>query len=146
MPEASAPEPVRLPAIERSTLANGVRVWTLPYRALPVVSIAVLIDAGSASDPIDQPGLHGLMADLIDEGAGGRNAIGLAEALGDLGASLETTAGADTIFGGGVIMNRSARMPAFGESLNTVQIRALVRYIRTLCHCEGPQWSRDGTS
>jgi len=52
----------------------------------------------------------------------------------------------DTIFGGGVIMNRSARMPAFGESLNTMQIRALVRYIRTLCHCEGPRWSRDGTS
>ena len=97
MPEVSAPEPVRLPPIERSTLANGVRVWTLPYRALPVVSIAVLIDAGSASDPIDQPGLHGLMADLIDEGAGGRDAIGLAEALGDLGATLETSAGADTM-------------------------------------------------
>jgi zinc protease len=97
MPEVSAPEPVRLPPIERSTLANGVRVWTLPYRALPVVSIAVLIDAGSASDPVDQPGLHGLMADLIDEGAGGRDAIALAEALGDLGATIETSAGTDTM-------------------------------------------------
>ena len=52
----------------------------------------------------------------------------------------------DTIFGGGAIMNRSARMPAFGESLTTVQVRALVRYIRTLCRCEGPAWSRDGKS
>lgn len=97
MPEVSAPEPVRLPPIERSTLPNGVRVWTLPHRALPVVSIAVLIDAGSATDPVDQPGLHGLMADLMDEGAGGRDSIGLAEALGDLGATLETSAGADTM-------------------------------------------------
>lgn len=97
MPEVSAPEPVRLPPIERSTLPNGVRVWTLPHRALPVVSIAVLIDAGSATDPVDQPGLHGLMADLMDEGAGGRDSIGLAEALGDLGATLETSAGTDTM-------------------------------------------------
>ncbi len=97
IPEVTAPGPVRIPPIERSTLPNGIRVWTLPHRALPVVSIAVLINAGSASDPIDQPGLLGLMADLMDEGAGGRDAIALAEALGDLGGTLETTAGADTM-------------------------------------------------
>jgi predicted Zn-dependent peptidase len=97
MPEVAAPEPVRLPPIERSALSNGVRVWTLPHHALPVVSIAVLINAGSALDPAGQPGLLGLMADLIDEGAGGRDAIALAEALGDLGGTLETTAGADAM-------------------------------------------------
>lgn len=97
MPEVSAPEPVTLPPIERSKLPNGLRVWTMPHHALPVVSIAVLIDSGSASDPIDQPGLAGLVADLMDEGAGGRDSIALAEALGDLGAGIETTAGADTI-------------------------------------------------
>lgn len=50
----------------------------------------------------------------------------------------------DTIEAGGAIMNRSHRMPAFGGSLNTAQIRALVTYIRTLCKCQGPAWSRDG--
>jgi mono/diheme cytochrome c family protein len=50
----------------------------------------------------------------------------------------------DTIDGGGAIMNRSARMPAFGGSLSPVQIRALVAHIRTLCRCVGPAWSRDG--
>ena len=48
----------------------------------------------------------------------------------------------DTIHGGGAIMNRSARMPAFGASLSPVKIRGLVRYIRSLCACEGPAWSR----
>ncbi len=48
----------------------------------------------------------------------------------------------DTIDGGGAIMNRSARMPGFGASLSAAEIRALVRYIRTLCACEGPTWSR----
>lgn len=52
----------------------------------------------------------------------------------------------DTIAGGGTIMNRSPRMPAFGETLSDAQMRALVRYIRTLCRCEGPAWSRDGAA
>lgn len=51
----------------------------------------------------------------------------------------------DTIAGGGAIMNRSPRMPAFGETLSAPQIRLLVEYIRTLCRCEGPAWSRDGS-
>ena len=48
----------------------------------------------------------------------------------------------DTIVGGGGIMNRSPRMPAFGESLSVSEVRSLVRYIRVLCQCEGPAWSR----
>lgn len=52
----------------------------------------------------------------------------------------------DTIAGGGSVMNRSPRMPAFGETLSPIQIRALVSYIRELCGCEGPAWSRDGAS
>ena len=49
----------------------------------------------------------------------------------------------DAISAGGYIMNRSNRMPAFGRTLERRQIRALVRYLRTLCSCEGPAWSRD---
>lgn len=52
----------------------------------------------------------------------------------------------DTIAGGGAIMNRSPRMPAFGASLSPEDIRALVAHIRTLCRCQGPAWSRDGGS
>jgi mono/diheme cytochrome c family protein len=48
----------------------------------------------------------------------------------------------DTIASGGAVMNRSPRMPAFGATLSTAEIRALVRHIRTLCRCEGPAWSR----
>ena len=49
----------------------------------------------------------------------------------------------DTISGGGAIMNRSPRMPAFGATLSDAQIRDLVSYIRTLCRCQGPAWSRE---
>jgi mono/diheme cytochrome c family protein len=50
----------------------------------------------------------------------------------------------DTIFAGGVPMNRSAYMPAYGETLTREQIRALVRRIRRLCACTGPPWSIGG--
>jgi mono/diheme cytochrome c family protein len=49
----------------------------------------------------------------------------------------------DTIAAGGAVMNRSPRMPAFGATLSTAEIRALVRHIRSLCRCEGPTWSRN---
>jgi mono/diheme cytochrome c family protein len=48
----------------------------------------------------------------------------------------------DTIAAGGYIMNRSNFMPPFGATLSREQIRALVQYIRRLCGCKGPAWSR----
>ena len=50
----------------------------------------------------------------------------------------------DGIHAGGWILGKSHRMPAFGASLDDGEKRALVAYIRTLCRCEGPAWSRDG--
>lgn len=52
----------------------------------------------------------------------------------------------DAIAGGGAIMGKSARMPAFGATLTPAEIRSLVAYIRTLCSCAGPTWSREGSS
>ena len=50
----------------------------------------------------------------------------------------------DGIHAGGWILGKSHRMPGFGASLDDDQIRSLVAYIRTLCDCQGPAWSRDG--
>jgi mono/diheme cytochrome c family protein len=50
----------------------------------------------------------------------------------------------DAIAGGGAVMGKSARMPAFGASLSADQIRGIVAYIRTLCTCTGPPWSQRG--
>ena len=50
----------------------------------------------------------------------------------------------DGIAAGGWVLDRSHRMPAFGRSLSRSQIRSLVEYIRELCACAGPEWSRGG--
>ena len=49
----------------------------------------------------------------------------------------------DAIAGGGAIMGKSPRMPAFAGTLTHAEIGSLVAYIRTLCSCTGPAWSRD---
>jgi mono/diheme cytochrome c family protein len=50
----------------------------------------------------------------------------------------------DGIAVGGDILGRSNRMPGFGNMLSPAEIRSLVTYIRELCRCTGPAWSRDG--
>ncbi len=49
----------------------------------------------------------------------------------------------DTIHAGGYIMNMSHRMPGFGQTFTDPEIRSLVGYLRELCRCAGPAWSRD---
>jgi mono/diheme cytochrome c family protein len=50
----------------------------------------------------------------------------------------------DGIHGGGYVLDKSARMPAFGAMLEPRQIRALIRHIRDLCDCEQPTWAGGG--
>lgn len=50
----------------------------------------------------------------------------------------------DGIYAGGWILGKSHRMPAFGPSMSDGELRAVVAYIRELCGCRGPPWSRDG--
>lgn len=47
----------------------------------------------------------------------------------------------DAIYRGGYVLDKSARMPAFGAMLEPGQIRALVGYIRKLCGCAQPAWA-----
>jgi predicted Zn-dependent peptidase len=47
---------VPLPPIHRADLDNGLRLWTIPVGRLPIVSVLLLIEAGSAADPLDATG------------------------------------------------------------------------------------------
>jgi mono/diheme cytochrome c family protein len=50
----------------------------------------------------------------------------------------------DAIAAGARFLDRSPDMPGFAGALGTNDIRMLVQYIRHLCDCSGPAWSRDG--
>jgi zinc protease len=62
-----------------------------------MVSLALLLPAGSALDPEDRPGLASMTADMLDEGSDHRTAIEMQEALARIGAELDTETGPDSV-------------------------------------------------
>lgn len=96
-PDLGPPPRLILPPIQEFRLGNGLRVMLMEKHQVPVVQVTVLIGAGTANDPDDRIGLAAMMADMMDEGAGKRDALELADAVDFLGARLFTSADRHTI-------------------------------------------------
>jgi zinc protease len=96
LPPVGTPTAVEFPPIARMRLASGLDIWSITRHADPIVSCQLLIAAGSAHDPLDRPGLAGLTADMLDEGAGGRDAVAIAESIARLGTALGIETAPDT--------------------------------------------------
>ncbi len=94
-PRPGASMAVRFPPIARDVLPNGLSVWSVARPSSAVVTMMLVIGRGTSDDPADRQGLASLTGDLLDEGAGDRDAIGLAEALAGLGSQLEIDVGPD---------------------------------------------------
>ena len=75
---------------KRTMLDNGVVVLTSEQRALPMVSIELLIEAGARFDGTGQEGLANLAARLLTYGTKRRSALQISDALDFIGASLST--------------------------------------------------------
>jgi zinc protease len=80
---------------KRMVLNNGIVLLTSEQRALPMVSIELLIDAGSRQEPASQAGLANLTSKLLTYGTRKRSATQISETLDFMGASLATGAGED---------------------------------------------------
>ena len=91
-PPAVGPAPaLKTPAIQKSRLANGLAVWIVEHHEVPVVQVNLIVRSGSAADAIGKYGVGNLTAAMLDEGAGGRSALELADAIEFLGATIATT-------------------------------------------------------
>ena len=86
---------VSLPAPVARTLENGLEVLYVRRGTLPFVHATLLVRSGRTSDPPEMPGLAPFVANMLDEGAGGRDALALSAEIELLGASLGTSAGWD---------------------------------------------------
>ena len=90
-------------------LANGLEVWHLQRSTVPVLTVSLVLPFGSAHDPADKAGLAELMADLMDEGAGSRDATELAEALATQGAHVSTGATTESLVVRSWMLTRTAK-------------------------------------
>jgi zinc protease len=94
-PKLAAPRSLALPPVVKRTLSNGLPVWIVEQHDVPVASVSLVVKSGATADPAGKFGLASLTAAMLDEGAGARDALALADAIDYLGASIGTGAGFD---------------------------------------------------
>ena len=92
-PPSLGPAPqLSMPAVEHDTLPNGIQLQVVRMPEVPLVNARLTIAAGARHDG-GRPGLATFTANMLDEGAGARDAFAIAAELEYLGASLGTGAG-----------------------------------------------------
>ncbi|MFQ6028212.1 MAG: M16 family metallopeptidase, partial [Dehalococcoidia bacterium] len=71
-------------------LPNGLGVTLVEKRGLPIVTFALLLNAGATTDPADQPGLASFTTQMMAEGTEHHTSQELANAFEFIGARLST--------------------------------------------------------
>jgi len=83
--------------IQTWRLDNGARVLFVHRPQLPMTSLRVVFDAGSARDPEGKFGLSALTARMLDEGAGEMSPDAFARKVDDLGIQFSASNSQDTL-------------------------------------------------
>ena len=108
LPDAGPVRPFAFPTIHKSTLSNGLRVWSVQHADVPVISLMLLVRRGSAGDPPGKEGLAAMTADMLDEGTGDQSAIDIHEALARIGAQFDTDIGSDATLASLTTLSRAS--------------------------------------
>ena len=87
-PQPGPPAPLRLPTIQKQKLSNGLPVWIVELHEVPVAQVNLVVLSGTANDPPGKYGVASLAAAMLEEGAGSRSALEIADAVDYLGADL----------------------------------------------------------
>ncbi len=103
---AAAQKDVKMPPCGEHTLENGLRVFIVETREVPMVTVRFHVPAGSAFDPRGKEGLAELTATMLMRGAGGIGSEEMAEMIESVGGSLETGTGPDETHIAGDFMAR----------------------------------------
>ncbi len=85
-----------LPPIEKTKLDNGLELWMVEQKELPIVSMNLVLKTGATNEPDDRTGVSGLMSQLLDDGTKTRSAVDIANQLQAIGANLNSGSGFDS--------------------------------------------------
>ncbi len=88
LPSTTNPPSADFPALQRTTLDNGLKVVLAERHSSPLVSFSMMLDAGTASDQLSIPGRASLAMNMLDEGTATRSALDISDELDMLGATL----------------------------------------------------------
>ena len=93
-PPVLGPTPsIKVNAVQRFTLSNGLRVIVYEKKEVPIVQMNLVVKAGSVNESNDKLGLAGMTANMMDEGAAGKTSLELSDEIDFLGADIGATGG-----------------------------------------------------
>jgi zinc protease len=94
-PQPQPPKELRFPAFEQRTLANGLRVVLVEEHGEPAVSLRLLVPAGKLFVAPAKAGLSEAVASLLTKGTARRSAPEIAQAIDEVGGSLDSSSATD---------------------------------------------------
>src|SRR5437764_6183294 len=94
-PQPGPPAALKLPAVQKQKLTNGLAVWVVEDHKVPVAQVNLVVFSGTANDPPGKYGVASFTAAMLEEGAGSRSALEIADAVDFLGADLGAASAVD---------------------------------------------------
>ena len=115
-PEAPKAKPsevrdaVTLPKATVVALKNGAKLLLVEKREVPLVAFSARVRGGALGDPEGKEGLAALTAELLQKGAGARDAQQFAEAVDSVGGMLSVASGREALNIDGQFMARDTAL------------------------------------
>ncbi|HPS61658.1 MAG TPA: pitrilysin family protein [Bacteroidales bacterium] len=95
---AAGPAPgVTVPTVWKATLANGIQVFGIENKEVPLVEVSLVMNGGISQDKIALPGVAGLVAAVLPQGTKNKTPEELEEEIKLLGSAIEVDASREEI-------------------------------------------------
>lgn len=92
------PDPkITLPEVWQDQLDNGLKLYGIEHRELPLVQFSLTIRGGQLLDDFNRIGVANLMSDIMMEGTKNKTPVELEEAIDELGARIYMFTGRESI-------------------------------------------------
>jgi predicted Zn-dependent peptidase len=103
---AAATAGVRIPKFDRVALDNGAVLLLMERHDVPLIAFNADLRGGAMTDPADASGSASLLANLLEKGAGSRDAFAFADAIAAVGGSIHASADTESISVGGSFLSK----------------------------------------
>ncbi|RMF54498.1 MAG: insulinase family protein [Calditrichaeota bacterium] len=95
LPEVGEPPKPEFPEFTTFKMKNGLEVYLIPRKSVPVVNARLIVDAGFAADQFAKPGVANFTLDMMNEGTKKYSSLELSDELEKIGANLSTNSSLD---------------------------------------------------
>ncbi|MET0499107.1 MAG: pitrilysin family protein [Steroidobacteraceae bacterium] len=97
---------VQIPKYERIALANGAVLLLMERHDVPLIAFSADLRGGAMTDPVTASGSASLLANLLEKGAGSRDAFAFADAIAAVGGTIAASADTESINVSGSFLNK----------------------------------------